>query len=380
MLGLYWDDTHHALKASIDGWVSDHIKPHAAEWEEACQFPNALFKAAGDAGILGVGYDEGVGGTGGDIFHALIVVESLIRGGSVGTAITLGIHSIAVPPIIALGNDEQRKRFVPSVLSGEQVAALAITEPGAGSDVAGVSTTAVRDGNDYIVNGAKTFITAGTRADLFTTLVRTGEEPHGGLTLLVIERDTAGFTVGRNLKKMGWWASDTAELFFEDCRVPVANRLGIEGGGFPGAMSNFVSERLVLGANCVAIAQLALDASLVHVKAREAFGRPLSAFQVTRHKLAEMATRTEAARAFVSTVAARHRDGVDVTTEVAMAKNAASDACSFVTDAAVQIHGGMGYMRESLVERLYRDARLYPIGGGTTEIMRELIGRHLLED
>jgi acyl-CoA dehydrogenase len=378
MLDLYWDDTHHALKSSIDGWVAEHIAPHAAAWEEACQFPDELFDAAGRAGILGIGYDETVGGTGGDIFHSLIAVESLIRGGSVGTAITLGIHSIAVPPIIALGTPEQQARFVPSILSGEKVAALAITEPGAGSDVSGISTTAVRDGDHYIVNGAKTFITAGTRADFVTMLVRTGPDPHAGLTLLVVERETEGFHVGRNLKKMGWWASDTAELFFEDCRVPVVNRLGVEGGGFPGAMANFVSERLVLGANCVAIAQMALDVSLAYVRQREAFGRPLSAFQVTRHKLAEMATRTQAVRAFVSTVAARHQKGEDVTAEVAMAKNAASDMCSFVTDAAVQIHGGMGYMRESIVERLFRDARLYPIGGGTTEIMRELIGRRLL--
>jgi acyl-CoA dehydrogenase len=378
MLDLYWDDTHRALKASIDGWVAEHIAPHAADWEEACHFPDSLFPLAGEAGILGVGYEEAVGGSGGDIFHALIAVESLIRGGSVGTAITLGIHSISTPPIIALGTEEQKARFVPPILSGEMVAALAITEPGAGSDVSGIATMAVRDGDFYIVNGAKTFITAGTRADLVTLLVRTGPDPHAGLTLLVVERETEGFQVGRNLKKMGWWASDTAELFFEDCRVPVANRLGVEGGGFIGAMANFVGERLVLAANCVAIAQLALDAAMNYVREREAFGKPLAGFQVTRHKLAEMATRTEGARAFVSSVAARHQLGEDVTSEVAMAKNAASDACSFVTDAAVQLHGGMGYMRETIVERLYRDARLYPIGGGTTEIMRELIGRRLL--
>ena len=380
MLDLYWDDTHRALKASIDGWVSANIAPFASEWEEACHFPDALFAAAGEAGILGVGYDEAVGGSGGDIFHALIAVEALIRGGSVGTAITLGIHSISTPPIIALGTEEQKARFVPSILSGEKVAALAITEPGAGSDVSGITTTATRDGDFYIINGAKTFITAGTRADLVTLLARTGPDPHAGLTLFVVERETEGFKVGRNLKKMGWWASDTAELFFENCRVPVANRLGIEGGGFIGAMANFVGERLVLAANCVAIAQLALDAAILYVKEREALGRPLSGFKVTRHKLAEMATRTQAARAFVSTIAARHRLGEDVTTEVAMAKNAASEACSFVADAAVQLHGGMGYMRETMVERLYRDARLYPIGGGTTEIMRELIGRRLLAE
>ena len=274
----------------------------------------------------------------------------------------------------------QKQRFAPPVLSGQAVAALGVTEPGAGSDVAGTRTTAVRDGDHYVVNGTKTFITSGIRADLVTTLVRTGEDRHGGLTLLVIERGTPGFSVGQPLEKMGWEASDTGELFFEDCRVPVGNRLGDEGSGFIGLMVNFVAERLYLAASCVSIAQLALDTTLTYVQHREAFGKTLAGFQVTRHKLAEMATRTQGARAFVSTIAARHRDGEDVTTEVAMAKNMAVEACSFVTDAAVQLHGGMGYMREALVERLYRDARLYPIGGGTTEIMRELISRRLLVD
>jgi acyl-CoA dehydrogenase len=378
MLSAYWDETHHALKSSLDGWTERHILPFSNDWEEAQHFPDELFQAAGSAGIMGIGYPEELGGSGGDIFHSLVAIESLIRGGSPGTAVTLGIHSIAIPPILALGTPEQQRRWVPGVLSGDKVACLGISEPGAGSDVAGIRTTAQRDGDDYVIEGAKTFITAGTRADYVTLLARTSEEPHAGLTFFVLPSNTPGFRVGKSLNKMGWWASDTAELFFDGCRIGADHRLGDEGSGFIGAMANFATERLVLAANCVAIAQLALDKSLSYAKERKAFGRTIGGFQVTRHKLAEMATKTEAARSFVSTVAARHRSGDDVTMEVAMVKNFAVEACSFVTDAAVQIHGGMGYMRESLVERLYRDARLYPIGGGTTEIMRELIGRRLI--
>jgi len=378
MIPAFWDDTHLALKASADSWVTEHIKPFAAEWEEAQHMPDGLFRQAGDAGLLGIGYPEACGGSGGDIFHSMIGVEALVRGGSTGAAVTLGIHAIAIPPIMALGDEAQKDRFVRPVLSGEKVACLGVTEPGAGSDVAGLITTAERDGDHYVINGSKTFITAGTRADHVTLLARTGDDPHGGLTFFVVERGDPGFSVGKNLKKMGWWASDTAELFFNDCRVPVDRRLGEEGSGFIGAMVNFANERLILAANCVAIGQLALDASLRYARERTAFGRPIGAFQVNRHRLAEMATRLAGTRAFVSTVADKHRRGEDVTVDAAMVKNHAVATCSFVTDEAVQIHGGMGYMRESLVERLYRDARLYPIGGGTTEVMRELIGRHLV--
>ncbi len=378
MQDLFWDDTHIALKQSVDRWVADTVRPHAAQWEADKLFPRELYKKAGDAGILGVGYPEEYGGAGGDIFHGLIIGEAMIRGGSAGTAAGLASHSIAIPPILALGSEAQKQRYIPPVLAGDQIACLGISEPGAGSDVASTRTTAVRDGDHYIVNGAKTFITSGCRADFATVLVRTSEDRHSGLTLLVIERGTPGFSTGQPLEKMGWAASDTGELFFEDCRVPVENRLSEEGSGFIGVMVNFVAERLYLACSCVAIAQLALDESLKYVQQREAFGKTLAGFQVTRHKLAQMATRTEAARAFVSTIAERHRKGEDVTCEVAMAKNVAVDACSFVADAAVQLHGGMGYMRESLVERLYRDARLYPIGGGTSEIMRELISKRLL--
>ncbi len=375
MLPIYWDDSHHAFRESVRGWVQRHITPRAEEFEEANLFDRGLYPLAGEAGILGAAYPEAVGGMGGDVFHGLIVAEELIRGGSVGTAVGLGSHSIALPPILHAGTDAQQQRFIPPVLRGEKIAALAITEPGAGSDVARLTTRAVRDGSHYRLNGAKTYITSGQRGDVITVAARTGGEGAGGITLFVVEKGMPGYTVGKPLKKMGWWASDTAEMFFEDCLVPQDNRIGEEGGGFPAIMMNFASERLFLAGTCVAMARLALDASDLYVQEREAFGRPLSGFQVTRHRLAEMATREAQARAFVSVVADEINRGEVDPARVAMVKNAAVEACSFVCDGAVQLHGGMGYMRESLVERLYRDARLFPIGGGTTEIMREIISR-----
>jgi acyl-CoA dehydrogenase len=241
--------------------------------------------------------------------------------------------------------------------------------------VASLRTTAVREGDHYVVNGAKTFITSGTRADFVTTAVRTGGPGHGGISLLVIERGTPGFGVSKKLKKTGWWASDTAELVFEGCRVPVANLVGGENLGFVAIMMNFTQERLMLAGQCVAIAELAYREAVAYAKERRAFGKTLSGFQVTRHKLADMASRIAAARALTGELAVRHARGEQNPALAAMTKNTATDACSYVCDQAVQIFGGMGYMRETLVERLYRDARLYPIGGGTREVMNEIISK-----
>jgi acyl-CoA dehydrogenase len=301
--------------------------------------------------------------------------EFVVVGKSVGACIGIGSHSIALPPIVKHGTPEQRERFVTPVLRGDKIAALAITEPGAGSDVAGLTTRAVLDGDHYVVNGSKTFITSGCRADFVTTAVRTGGPRHGGISVLVIERGTPGFGVSRKLKKTGWWASDTAELSFEDCRVPLANRIGAENAGFGLVMENFVGERLMLAAQCVAIGELAYQESVAYARIRQAFGKPLMALQVTRHKLAEMATRIAAARALTDVSVAAYLAGEDAAGHAAMAKNTATDMCSFVCDQAVQLHGGMGYMRETVVERLFRDARLYPIGGGTREIMNEIIAK-----
>jgi acyl-CoA dehydrogenase len=373
---LFEAEEHRALRAQVRRFAERAIAPHGAEWEEDEEFPLSLYKEAGAAGLTGIGYPEECGGAGGDFTHTLVASDEIILAGrSVGTAVGLGSHGIALPMIVRFGTDEQKARFVTPTLRGDKVAALAITEPGGGSDVAGLTTRAVRDGDHYIVNGAKTFITSGVRADIVTTAVRTGGAGHGGVSILVIEKGTPGFGVSRKLKKTGWWASDTAELVFEDCRVPAANRIGPENGAFVMIMNNFAFERLALAGQCVSIAELAYRESIAYAKQRTAFGKTLSGFQVTRHKLADMATRLAAARALTGEATMRVQRGEMAAALCAQAKNAATDMCSFVVDAAVQIHGGMGYMRETLVERLYRDARLYPIGGGTREIMNEIISK-----
>jgi acyl-CoA dehydrogenase len=369
-------EEHERLREQIRRFAAAEIAPHAHEWEEACEFPRELYRRAAEVGLTGVGYPEELGGAGGDISHSLVAAEEMILAGkSVGTAVGLGSHGIAIPPIIRFGTDEQKERFVRPVLAGEKIAALAITEPGGGSDVASLATRAVRKGDVFVVNGAKTFITSGCRADIVTTAGRTGAAKHGGISLLVIERGTPGFTVSRKLDKTGWWASDTAELTFEDCHVPVRNLVGEENSGFLYIVMNFVTERLALAAQCVAISELAYRESVAYARQREAFDKKLTGFQVIRHKLADMAARLAAARALTGECLMRYLKGEDTPSLAAMAKNTATDACSFVVDQAVQIHGGYGYMREFTVERLYRDARLYPIGGGTREIMNEIIAK-----
>jgi acyl-CoA dehydrogenase len=373
---LHETTEHASLRAEARRFAKTQIAPNAHAWEEACEFPRELYGKMAKAGLLGVGYPEAYGGGGGNLSHAIASAEELlIEGRSVGTVVGLGSHAIALPPILACGTEEQKQKFVPSTLRGETIAALAITEPGGGSDVASITTRAVRDGDVYVVNGTKTFITSGCRADFVTTAVRTGGPGHGGVSLLVIERGTPGFTVSKKLQKMGWWASDTAELSFADCRVPVGNLLGEENAGFVPIMMNFATERLLIAGNCVAIATLAYKEAVAYAHERKAFGKTLSGFQVTRHKLAEMATRLAAARALTNETLVRHLRGESVASLAAMTKNTATDMCSYVCDQAVQIHGGFGYMREYVVERLYRDARLYPIGGGTREIMNEIISK-----
>jgi acyl-CoA dehydrogenase len=379
MTYMFETDEHAAIRATARRFARQHIEPHGARWEEDEGFPIELYKVAAEAGVTGIGYPEAVGGQGGDLGHVAVACEELILAGrSVGTMVGLGSHGIALPPIVRFGNEDQHRRFVTPCLRDGAIAALAVTEPGGGSDVASLTTRAERDGDHYVVTGAKTFITSGTRADFVTTAVRTGGPGHGGISMLVIERGTPGFTVSRALRKTGWWASDTAELAFDAARVPIANRIGPEHGAFAMIMMNFASERLMLAVQCVAIAELAYQEAVAYSRARIAFGKPLTGFQVTRHKLADMASRVAAARALTGEAIARVLRGDPLVTlagVAAMTKNVATDACSAVCDAAVQLHGGYGYMRETLVERLWRDARLYPIGGGTREIMNEVIAK-----
>jgi acyl-CoA dehydrogenase len=374
----YFGETHNIVRQTVRKFVDREIKPYVHAWEEEGTFPRELYRKAGEAGILGIGYPEAYGGTDGDIFLKVAAVEEIVRCGSGGVSAGLGSLDIGLPPILRSGQGALKERLVPPVLRGEKISALAITEPDAGSDVGGIKTKAVREGNYYRVNGRKTFITSGARADVLTCAVRTGEPGPHGLSLLVIESHTPGFSVSQVLKKMGWWASDTAELIFEDCLVPVENLLGEENQGFYGIMENFQHERLQLALMANTTAQLAYEESLKYVKQREAFGRKLEGFQVLRHKLVDMATLIEASREFTYRIAAKIDAGLNPIKEISMAKNFSCQVSDQVTYEAVQIHGGYGYMREYLVERLYRDNRILSIGGGTQEIMKEIISKMIL--
>ncbi|MFH0788796.1 MAG: acyl-CoA dehydrogenase family protein [Pseudomonadota bacterium] len=374
----YFGETHHLVRQTVRKFVDREIKPFVKDWEEQGAFPRELYQKAGEAGILGIGYPETYGGTEGDIFLKVAAAEEIVRCGSGGVAAGLGSLDIGLPPILRSGEEALKERLIPPILKGEKICALAITEPDAGSDVGGIKTKAVREGTHYRVNGRKTFITSGARADVLTCAVRTGGPGPHGLSLLVIESRTPGFSVSHVLKKMGWWASDTAELLFEDCLVPAENLLGEENQGFYGIMANFQHERLQLALMANTTAQLAYEESLKYIKQREAFGRRLEGFQVIRHKLADMATLIEASREFTYRTAAKIEAGLNPIKEISMAKNFSCQVSDQVTHEAVQIHGGYGVMREYLVERLYRDNRILSIGGGTQEIMKEIISKMIL--
>jgi acyl-CoA dehydrogenase len=374
----YFNPDHQLLRDSVRRFVEREILPFVAEWEEAESFPRELYAKAGAAGILGIGYPEEFGGShAGDLFAKVAVSEELMRCGSGGLVAGLGSLDIGLPPVVKWAKPALRERIVPQVLSGEKIMALAVTEPSGGSDVASLKTRAVRDGDFYRVTGSKTFITSGVRADYYTVAVRTGGDGFGGVSLLLIEKGTPGFSVGRSLKKMGWWASDTAELFFDDCRVPVDNLIGVENMGFAGIMANFQSERLSLAIMANMTSQLALEEALKWAREREAFGKPIGKFQVLKHRLAEMATQLEVSREFTYRQAAKMAAGKSVIKEISMAKNFATDVSDRITYDATQILGGMGFMRESLVERLYRDNRILSIGGGSREIMNEIISKQM---
>ncbi|WP_431919900.1 acyl-CoA dehydrogenase family protein [Micromonospora wenchangensis] len=385
------------LRELTRAFVTREVLPHLADWERAGEVPRALHVTAAKLGLLGIGFPESVGGSGGDLLDSIVVTEEIIRsGGSSGLVAALFTHGIALPHIVAaaggrtggtLGgrlaarpsaaDDPLVTRYVRPTLAGELIGALAITEPDGGSDVASIRTTARRDGDHYLVNGSKTYVTSGVRADFVTTAVCGDFPGSGSLHLLVIDKGTPGFTVGRKLDKLGWHCSDTAELSFVDVRVPVGNRIGEEDTGFLAVMQNFATERLSLATQAYATAQRCVELSTRWCRDRSTFGRPLASRQLVRHRLAEMHTRAEAARAYVHQVAARVAAGEPVVTEVAMAKNVAVAACDQVVDAALQLHGGFGYLRDAEVERHYRDARILGIGGGTTEIMNEIIAKGL---
>ncbi|GAA2818113.1 acyl-CoA dehydrogenase family protein [Crossiella cryophila] len=366
------------LRETVRKFVQREAVPHLAQWERDGEVPRSLHQAAAGIGLLGIGFPEQVGGSGGDLLDMVVLNEEVLgAGGSSGLLAALFTHGIALPHIVAAGGPDLIDRFVRPTLAGQKIGSLGVTEPDGGSDVAALRTVAVRDGDHFVVNGAKTYITSGARADFVTTAVRTGEAGYGGVSLLVVERGTPGFTVSRRLEKLGWHCSDTAELSFVDARVPVANLVGAENAGFAELMRQFQHERITLAVQAYATAQRCLDLSVQWVKARETFGRPLVSRQVVRHQLVEMTQRIELARTYTRSVAARAAAGQEVVAEVCLAKNAAVAACSHVVDAAVQLHGGFGYMREAEVERHYRDARILGIGGGASEVLADLAARRL---
>jgi acyl-CoA dehydrogenase len=372
-------DEHEALRESLRSFVEREIRPHAPEWEEAREFPRELYSRMAELGFLGIGYPEEYGGQGGDAVHDAVFAEEMARCGSGGVSAGIGAHvGIATPPIFKFGTEEQKQRWLVPAIKGEKIGALAITEPGGGSDVAALKTFARREDGEYVVNGSKTFITNGVRADFYVTAVKTTKEGgHQGISFLVLEKVMPGFEVSRKLEKLGWHASDTGELSFSDVHVPAENLLGEENQGFYLIMANFQWERLAMALGAVGGMQATFERTLAYVKEREAFGRQIGRFQVVRHKIAEMATKIEACRDLTYHALRLFVSGQDALQEVSSAKLLACRAAVEVADDAVQLHGGYGYMREYDVERALRDARLGPIGGGTDEIMKEIIGKQL---
>ncbi|WP_328825396.1 acyl-CoA dehydrogenase family protein [Tomitella gaofuii] len=374
-----------ALRSTVSAFMARNVLPHQDEWERAGELPRSLHRAAGELGLLGASFPESAGGGGGSPRDAVIICEQMHYDGcSGGLFASLFTCGIAVPHLIAAGDPGQIDRWVRPVLEGTAIGALAITEPGGGSDVGHLRTRAVRDGDHYVVDGAKTFITSGVRADFVVTAVRTGDpgEPGGagaaGVSLLVVEKGTPGFEVSRRLDKMGWLASDTAELSFTDCRVPAGNLVGPENSGFLQIAQAFVTERVALAAQAYSAAQRCLDLTLAWCRDRETFGRPLIARQSVQDTLTEMARRIDIARVYTRHVVDRYAEGdTDLVAEVCFAKNTAVETGEWVANKAVQLFGGMGYMRESEVERQYRDMRILGIGGGTTEILTGLAAKRL---
>ena len=369
-------------------FVRREVVDHLQTWEDAGEVPRELHVAAAKQGLLGVSFPEEVGGGGGTLLDTVDLQEGMFEAGaSSGLMAALFTGGIALPHLVAdwaaSGNADLVDRFVRPTLAGETIGSLAITEPGGGSDVGGIRTTAVRvstgstTGDHYVVNGAKTFITSGVRADFVTTAVRTGGPGAGGVSLLVVEKGTPGFTVDRSLRKMGWHCSDTAELSFVDALVPVANLVGEENTGFLQIAEQFVVERIALAVHAYGIATRSLELTAAYCRDRETFGRPLVERQVVRHKLVEMRRQVEVARTYTRHVAERHVHGENVVAEACLAKQTAVDCATYVCDQAVQLHGGTGYMHGSEVERHYRDARILPIGGGASEVLTDLAARLL---
>jgi len=370
---------HEVFRESVRSFIVNELAPHADEWEEAGEVPREVFLQMGELGYLGMRYPEEYGG-GDDVLAEAIFHEEICHCGSGGVAADLGAHiGIAMPHILRNGTEEQKKRYLIPGIRGEKTSALAVTEPDAGSDVAGIKTRAVKDGNDWIINGSKTFITNGARCDFMVLAAKTDpEKGHAGMSMFVVDTDTAGFEVSRKLDKLGWRASNTAELAFTDMRVPGDALLGQENQGFYQIMGGFVWERLIMALGAVSSSQLIMDTTIEYAKQRTAFGKPIGRFQVIAHYFADMATQVEAGRRLTYHTLKLYLEGGNPLKEVAMAKLFCGKMACDVVDRCLQIYGGYGYMEEYPIARAYRDMRLMPIGGGTDEIMREIISRTLM--
>ncbi|KQW37498.1 acyl-CoA dehydrogenase family protein [Rhizobacter sp. Root404] len=373
------DPDHALFRDNVRAFVDAEIVPHVNAWDEAGSFPRELYRRAAQLGLLGLGYPEAYGGTPAGTWFRLIATEEIARAGSGGLMASLFSHNIGLPPILAHGSDALKQRVIPGVLAGEQIAALAITEPSGGSDVARLRCTARRDGDHWVVDGDKTFITSGLRADWITLAVRTGGKGASGISLIAVPGDTPGLT-RTPLAKMGWWCSDTAQLHFDRCRVPLDHLIGDENAGFRMVMENFNGERLLMAAGAAAFAQVCFDEALDWARQRQTFGAPLVEHQVTRHKLMDMKMRLASTRAWLHAMVDRLDTGetdADWIAELCLLKNHATQTMQWCADAAVQILGGMGYMRGTRSERIYREVKVMMIGGGAEEIMKELAARQL---
>ncbi len=376
-------DEHEMLRRTVRAFVEKEIAPQVAAWEEAGQIPRSFWRRLGELGLLGLEFPVEYGGGGGDFLSSVVLGEEMARCRSGGVAFSVLVHTdMSSPWLTRYGSEAQKRRYLPGIIRGETVCALGITEPGTGSDMAAVSTRAVREGDRYLLTGSKIFITNGVYGDLYFVAARTGEgspdRRHDGLSMFLVERGWPGFEISKKLDKMGMRASDTAELAFQSCPVPAENLLGVEGRGFQQLAAGLQRERIMAAVLALSGAAQALEDTLVYVRERHAFGEPLANRQALRHRVADMATEIEAARQLVYHAAALHAAGGDCVTEVSMAKLFATEVANRVAYQAVQLHGGYGYMREFPVERFFRDVRLWTIASGTSEIMREIIARRLL--
>ena len=373
---------HEMFRATVRAFVEREVMPHVEAWEAAGRIPKTIWPRMGELGLLGVEYDEKYGGAGADLFTTAVLHEECARSRSGSFAMAVGVNTdMASPHLYWTGSEALKERYLPAICRGEKLCALAVTEPAGGSDVAAIRTRATRDGDGYVLNGSKMFITNGALADLYFVAARveagdTGRR-HRGISMFLVERETPGFTVSRTLAKTGMLASDTAELAFEDARVPAEHLLGREGVGFYEVMRVFQRERLVAGLHAVAMSQRALEDTIAYVRDRQAFGGPLADKQVVRHKLADLATQIEAGRSLTYAACRRYADGEDAVRDVSMVKLFTAEMANRVAYDCVQLHGGYGYMREYAIERFARDARLLTIGGGTSEIMKEIIAKDL---